>query len=127
MEGQILVLPKNEVIPKCVPNRCDLNHVWFNEKCYELEKPGPCPYPEYPNVVSVNKTTLDIICTQGLGVNNLPETATTSTESSLANRFGSPKPDPELRYDENDCLVGGYRWTHGLCRESGVISGAKFQ
>lgn len=118
-------MPKNEVIPKCVPNRCPLNHVWFNQRCHELEKPGPCPYPDYPNVVSVNKITLEIICTQGLGLNYLPSTTTTTstTESSiLAERFGPPKPDPELRYDENDCLVGGYRWTHGLCRENGAIT-----
>lgn len=63
-QGQYLILPRNKVVPECKSNPCVRDHfVPFRGGCYELNKPGPCALPELANVVGVNKTTLEIICT----------------------------------------------------------------
>lgn len=63
--GECLILPENSGVPKCRPNPCAKdNFVQFRDECHELDKPGPCSLPELWNVVGVNETTLNIICTK---------------------------------------------------------------
>ncbi|XP_033347698.1 uncharacterized protein LOC117232459 [Bombus vosnesenskii] len=56
-----VVLPKDEVIPKCVKNPClEDGLVQYNNTCYPLRTTGgPCA----PNgVIGVNETTFDLEC-----------------------------------------------------------------
>lgn len=63
--GQYVILPVNETIPSCQPNPCRQdNFVPFRGACFELDKSGPCKFPELGNVVGINGTTLQIICTK---------------------------------------------------------------
>lgn len=63
--GEYLILQKNKGTPICQPNPCNLdNFVPFRDGCYELDKPGPCKLPELLNVVGINETTFNIICTK---------------------------------------------------------------
>lgn len=63
--GQYLIKPKNRGTPQCQRNPCvQDNFVPFRGGCYELDTVGPCSFPELPNVVGVNETTFEIICTK---------------------------------------------------------------
>ncbi|XP_043255037.1 uncharacterized protein LOC122398860 [Colletes gigas] len=56
-----VVLPKNEAVPKCIKNPCNVNGlVPYNGTCYSLRTiGGPCA----PNgVLGVNETTFELEC-----------------------------------------------------------------
>lgn len=100
-QSQYLVLPKFNVIPECVRNPCDRdNFVVFNKQCWELNKSGPCPLPELSNVIGVNETTLEIICTRGF--------------ADILTRLGEGE-SPDYYYNKKECFIGGKRWTNETC------------
>lgn len=123
--GHYLVLPKNSVVPGCLENPCVRdNFVWFREKCYELDKPGPCVWgEEISNVVGVNETTLEIMCTKDYKIEVLPrfcddENKTMSNDGTGGNGYTptppqipeEPSPIKDGKYSEKKCFVGGRRW-----------------
>ncbi|XP_055321604.1 uncharacterized protein LOC129577863 [Sitodiplosis mosellana] len=122
--GNYLVLPKSSVIPECVRNPCvHDNFVSFRGNCYQLDKSGPCPVPELMNVIGVNETTLEIICTLGYTANEVFNTATRfggSTEKpsnqSTPSDNNSTTPAPEvIFYYRKECFKGGKRWKEEKC------------
>lgn len=123
-----LVLPKSSVIPECVPNPCiHDNHVNFRGNCYELNKAGPCPVPELMNVIGVNETTLEIICTLGFTADEVFSTPTrfggsTEKPSNQSTPFNNnetttaSEPAPEtFFFDRKECFKGSKRWTNEQC------------
>lgn len=113
-ENQYLVLPKYNVIPECIQNPCNrANYVIFNKHCYELHKSGPCPLPELSNVIGVNETTLEIICTKGLIPMDFPTRGGLS--DSTTTTTGPPSTTEVFYYDKNECFKGGKRWTREKC------------
>lgn len=120
--NEYLILPKNDVIPKCVASPCDNeNFVHFGGKCHELDKPGPCPVPELENVVGVNETTLEIICTKGfsdfLKDRFLGDTSKEQIAATIFTTTTTKRPnyvDPNF-YIENKCFKGGMRWIDNQC------------
>lgn len=76
--GEHLIIPKREVIPRCVPNPCDEGFARYEGKCYEMGQPnGPCrPIQEGGGIFDVNATTLVVECLKGtdrLSLFNLPK------------------------------------------------------
>lgn len=141
-QGEYLILPDNSVVPECQPNPCrEDNYVLFRDGCFELDKPGPCIFPELPNVVGVNETTLKVICTKDYRAMNFTsridpgdEGNRTSTQingsdsGSISSTMTttptiSKSPDDYhpivngTKYIENRCFVGGIRWTRIKCPE----------
>lgn len=122
-QGQYLVLRRNSVIPECVINPCTQeNYVPFKSGCHKLDEGGPCQFPELSNVVGVNETTLEIICTQDYRImqintrfnddalaNGNDTTSTTLMTSTIS-------PIVELNsngtnYFKRECPIGGIRWS----------------
>lgn len=102
---EYLVLHNNSVIPVCVPNPCrHENWVRFRNSCFELGKAGPCPVPELSNVIGVNETTLEVICTKGY-----------SYDEVLSQRFGVNTTAEPIYYDKKECYKGGIRWSSERC------------
>lgn len=97
--GQYLILPQGRAIPQCYPNYCQKEgHVRFQNQCYELNQPGPCPLPELGNVVAVNVTTLKVQCQK--------------KSVDLMNRFGD---DDDLEGELPYCAPGTKRIINGIC------------
>lgn len=126
--GYYLILPKSSVIPECVRNPCmHDNYVNFRGNCYELDKSGPCPVPELMNVIGVNETTLDVICTLGYTAQEVFSTATRfggsnstpSNESLISNNNTTPKTPPTTEepifFFRKECFIGGKRWKDEKC------------
>lgn len=105
-EHEYLVLYNSTVIPVCVQNPCrHENWVRFRNSCYELGKPGPCPVPELSNVIGVNETTLEVICTKGYSYNEV-----------LSQRLGAENNNEEPEYhNKKECFIGGIRWSSERC------------
>lgn len=113
------------MIPECIPNPCiHDNYVKFIGNCYELGKAGPCPVPELMNIISVNETTLEIICTLGYTADEVFSTATRfggSTEkssnqsTSSNNNETTPIVTTEIFFTRKECFKGGKRWTDERC------------
>lgn len=122
-DSEYLILPKTSVIPECIQNPCKKdNYVLFNNGCHQLDKPGPCPVPELDNVIGVNETTLEIICTKGF--NNLltridlndSKESTTSTTTTTTTTTESPIVNGSVPYyKRKECFIGGKRWTEETC------------
>lgn len=144
-DGQFLVLPPNRVVPECQHNPCTLdNWVYFRKECVKLETAGPCMFPELPNLVGVNETTLELICTKDYRVMSLiprvseddPEVNKTSYGSNDNGGIGSkwtvtpaiPEPADEhpivngTKYLGKRCFVGGIRWTKNSCPQQDFSS-----
>lgn len=122
-DSEYLILPKTSVIPECIQNPCKrVNYVLFNNVCHQLDKPGPCPVPELDNVIGVNETTLEIICTKGFeqiitrfnpndskeSTTSTTTTTTTTTESQIVN-------GAVPYYKRKECFIGGKRWIEETC------------
>lgn len=124
-ESEYLILPKTSVIPECIQNPCRrVNFVLFNNACHQLDKPGPCPVPELDNVIGVNETTLEIICTKGfnnlltrIDLNDSKESTTsTTTTTTTTTTTESPIVNGAVPYyKRKECFIGGKRWTAESC------------
>lgn len=63
--GEYLIKPKTRGTPVCQRNPCEQDKlVPFQGGCYEFDTPGPCKWGHLSNVVGVNETTFEIICTK---------------------------------------------------------------
>lgn len=127
--GEYLVLPRNGFIPECVPNPCQWeNWVPFRNQCHKLDEGGPCTFPELPNVVGVNETTLEIICSQDyrigiqtrerFGDDMLGGNKTTTPTTTTTTPTKPPPPEPfsnGTNFFRRECFVGGIRWTRVDC------------
>lgn len=110
--GNYLILPKSRVIPECVRNPCiHENYVNFRGNCYQLDQTGPCPVPELMNVIGVNETTLDVICTLGY---TAQEVFSTATRFGVVNNITNPT-NETIFYNRKECFIGGKRWTDEKC------------
>ena len=95
--NQILILPRNEVIPECVHNPCKQNgYVRYNGNCYQLGKTGePCkPANEGGGIFGVNATTFELQCLEGgdsLSLINFPPNC------PKGSRRGASRCRPEYR------------------------------
>lgn len=121
-DHEYLILPKSSVIPVCVSNPCTHNnHVLFNGVCHQLDKSGPCPYPELSNVIGVNETTLEVVCTKGFTAAQVLSTLNTrfggSSErpSNDTSTFNVTKIAEETSYPRKECFIGGKRWILEKC------------
>lgn len=70
----------------------------FQNRCYTLNEPGPCRFPELGNVVAVNVTTLLVQCQK--------------KSVELNNRFGD---EDEVEGEIPYCALGSKRNITGLC------------
>ena len=117
--GHYLILPKSSVIPECVRNPCTRdNYVNFRGNCYQLDKSGPCPVPELMNVIGVNETSLDVICTLGYTAQEVFRTATRFGVIPSSNNNTTPTTptaDEIIYYNRNECFKGGKRWIDEKC------------
>lgn len=127
-QGHFLVLPPNHVVPACQENSCEKdNFVPFRNGCYKLDQPGPCDLgSEISNLVGVNETTLQIICTKDDKLNTLKNKNTDitsriddeddsfKTTNSIAINVNGEKQACTLAV-EKKCFVGGIRWTQTRC------------
>lgn len=135
-KGQYLILPKNSVVPECQQNRCSRdNFVPFRDGCYELDKEGPCDLgSQISNVVGVNETTLDLICTKDYKIIiNTRMSEDDAQANKTADNGGSGNgnivttpqiipddPNPIINgtiYAVKRCFVGGIRWINIKCPE----------
>lgn len=123
--GQYLILPANHVVPACQRNPCvDDNFVLFRDACYELDKEGPCTWgKQISNVVGVNETTLEIMCTKDYKIEiwtRLSDDDANKTMDNGGNGY-TPTPPPIIpddpspiingtKYIERKCFIGGKRW-----------------
>lgn len=118
--GEYLILPLNSGVPKCRPNRCRIdNFVLFQGSCHELDTAGPCTWGEQLlNLVGVNETTLEIICTKDYKI-DVFLSRWSEDEGNRAKDTPPPRPiipeEPSLiingtNYAEKKCFVGGRRW-----------------
>lgn len=58
-----VMLPKNEVIPKCIKNPCLQDGlVQYNNTCYSLITNESCALNEIVNKIAVNKITFELEC-----------------------------------------------------------------
>lgn len=109
--NQYLTLVKDNVIPVCVPNPCNVDGlVNFAGKCYQLDTQGPCPPTHIDNLVGVNETTLEVICTRGFINTRFSDTSTVPTPVDATPTYV----DGEY-YRKNECLLGGKRWKNERC------------
>lgn len=119
-----LMLPPNSVVPVCQENPCADNFVQYKGKCYELDKVGPCDLRiHFSNVIGVNETTLEIICTQDYKMNIPPsvglrlgdEDEDTENSTAIKVENGERLVQPCTLYKQKRCFVGGIRWTRTIC------------
>lgn len=129
------MLPRDSVIPKCVHNPCQWdNWVPFRNQCYKLDEGGPCTFPELPNVVGVNETTLEIICTQDYRLmplqnrfnedesNGNKSTTPTTITTPVAGTTLSPEPISNgTNFFRRECFIGGIRWSQVDCPQQEII------
>lgn len=113
------------MIPECVINPCTIeNYVPFKSGCHKLDEGGPCTFPELSNVVGVNETTLEIICTQDYRIQMQINTRFNNDDQSNKNEttaigtITTTTPSPPIQpisngtnYYKRECLIGGIRWT----------------
>lgn len=141
-QGQYLVLPKHGVVPQCEPNPCGKddnnayrdNFVPFRNKCFELDKAGPCALgSKIANVVGVNETTLNIICTKDykLGRTNITSRLPVEEDDDLVTIILSipDSPTPIVNgtvYTEKTCFAGGKRWILTKYPEQSIFDKFKF-
>lgn len=102
MDYHYLILIKHKNVPECRLNPCRSDgQVSFQNKCYFLDKPGPCSLPELSYVVGVNVTTLNLDCVM--------------QRVKFSDRFSLDIDDDDLFETEYKCLKGGRRWIHDRC------------
>lgn len=115
-----MVLARNQVLPECQRNPCAADQVPFQNSCYKLDTAGPCRMSaQISNVVGVNETTLEIICTKDYELNSV--SVGTRSDAEFDDTTDSIAINPEGQqqictlYNKNSCFKGGIRWTQSKC------------
>lgn len=131
--GQYLILPNNSVVPQCEPNPCKRdNFVRFRDGCHELDKEGPCDLgTKIANVVGVNETTLDIICTKDYKLvasrTNIDDATEEDAVTAILTTPDEPLPIVNgTVYTEKTCFVGGKRWILAKHPQQNIFDSTKF-
>lgn len=98
---------ESDILPSCISNVCQTDgQISINEKCYELETPGPCQSTFLNRfVLSVNPETLKVDC--------IPLTI------SFGPRFGYFVLENQLKSDarsSKSCTRGTKRAIQDLCK-----------
>lgn len=92
-----------------------------------METPGPCPPSHIDNVVGVNETTLELVCTRGFLNTRFSET-TVPTPVDVQTTLEPTTPEPTVidgeYYRKKECLPGGKRWKHEQCPQQVLFNQA---
>lgn len=118
--GEHLVLPPNEVIPKCARNPCNEGWVQFRGKCYQLNSLGPCQPVALNPYIGVNEVTLAVEC---INQNHLP--APPIPVDPNAQRVGEEdeeKPQEAFKFPIDACFIGGRRSNQMICKDAAEAS-----
>lgn len=106
-----MVLPQNEVIPRCARNPCNEGFVQYRGKCYRLNSAGPCEPVKLNPYIGVNEVTLEVEC---IHQGHLPTPPVPQADPN--NPFPSRiDPDEAFKFPLKVCYIGGRRATKNEC------------